>query len=144
MAYRSSSKGKERTLRGSDSPSDNDVSALTSMVVAALCYALNQEGLYHSIGKPSYSGGFYVTCYDGDDKVRTYFAAHDEPRPVAEELLDAVARASAIRAFESLLKRMGLSDEPRASETGKGVADVSPTHESTSEPRTTNLRGKRS
>lgn len=135
--------GKERILRGSDATGPEGVSVRVSTVIAALGYALNQGGFYYSVGKPNYSGGFYVTVYDGEDKVKTYFAAHDEPGPIAFELLDVVAGADAIRTFEDKLRQWSPSAALRPSETPNGIATVISTVEQALESTTRSLRTKR-
>lgn len=142
MARNYSSKPKERVLRKSDRAEAEEVSNLTSKVIAALAYALNQLGFYVTIGKPGYSGGFYVTVYEGDDKTKTYFAAHDEPGPVAHELLDVVAGREAIRLFESLMALISPSEVTRGTETPQGKAIVTPTTEQRLEPEPRVLRSK--
>lgn len=142
MARNNFSKPKERVLRKSDKAEAEEVSSLTSKVIAALSFALNQQGFYFTVGKPSYSGGFYVTVYEGDDKTKTYFAAHDEPGPIAHELLDVVAGREAIRQFESMMALISPSVVTRATETPEGIATVIPTTETRLEPQPRVLRGK--
>lgn len=124
MGYPKRGNGRERVLRKSDAISPDGVSAETSMVVAATAFVLNQEGFYHSFGKPSYSGGFYLTVYDGDDKLKTYFAAHDEPCGVAEELLMDLSGAQAVKEFRRIFERLADRPASTVAESASGVADV--------------------
>lgn len=142
MARSYGSKGKERVLRKSDRAEAEEVSNLTSKVIAALSYALNQLGYYFTVGKPSYSGGFYVTVYENDDKTKTYFAAHDEPGPIAHELLDVVAGREGTRLFESLMAVISPSETLRGTETPEGKATVTPTTEKVLEAQPRVLRGR--
>ena len=144
MARNYNRSGKERVLRRSDSTGPEGVSVRVSQVIAAMGYALNQLGFYYSVGKPNYSGGFYVTVYDAEDKVKTYFAAHDEPGPIAFELLDVVAGREAIRMFEEQVAVLTGSPAPRPSETAQGIATVVPSLEQALEPLERTLRAKRS
>lgn len=126
MGYPKRSGGRERVLRKSDAVSPDGVSSETSMAVAATSYVLNQEGYYFSFGKPSYSGGFYLTVYDGDDKLKTYYAAHDEPCGVSEELLDDLCGSQAVALFRRTFETLSGRPASKPSESASGQADVKP------------------
>lgn len=136
MATKRADSAKVRVLRVSSEESTKDVSARTSLAVACAAYVLNQEGLYFTVGKPNYSGGFKLTVYDGSDRTETYLARGDEPVIVLAELIEAVVGSMCVRIFEEKFKLWSGSPAPRVFETATGVPDVVSTTSSTLEPVT--------
>lgn len=136
MARNTFSKGKEITLRSSEARATPEVKQHNKISVAALAYVLTEEKFAYMVMKPQTSGGFGLTVFDGDDKIKTYLSPLDEPHEVAEELLEQLCGSQAVRLYRRLctaLEAVGgsLTHEstlenslPRGSRK-KGVTDVS-------------------
>lgn len=102
MARNNFSKGKEITLRASDQHSTPEVKAHNKVSIAALAFVLTEEKFAYMVMKPQTSGGFGLTVFDGDDKIKTYLSPLDEPHEVAEELLEQLCGSQAVRLYRRL------------------------------------------
>lgn len=102
MARNNFTKGKEITLRSAEAHSTPEVKLYNKISIAALAFVLTEEKFAYMVMKPQTSGGFGLTIFDGDDKIKTYLSPLDEPHEVAEELLDQLCGAHAVRLYRKL------------------------------------------
>lgn len=102
MARNKFATGKEITLRSSEAKATPAVPQHNKISIAALAYVLTEEKFAYMVMKPQTSGGFGLTVYDADDRIKTYLSALDEPHEVAEELLDQLCGSQAVRLYRRL------------------------------------------
>lgn len=102
MARNNFTKGKEITLRSSEAQSTPAVKPHNKISIAALAFVLTEEKFAYMVMKPQTSGGFGLTVFDGDDKIKTYLSPLDEPHEVAEELLEQLCGSQAVRLYRRL------------------------------------------
>lgn len=102
MARNKFSSGKEITLRSSEAKATPEVPQHNKISIAALAYVLTEEKFAYMVMKPQTSGGFGLTVYDGDDRIKTYLSTLDEPHEVAEELLEQLCGSQAVRLYRRL------------------------------------------